>query len=48
MRRNVQEMEERVKTVSFQSRDTRMVGCTGRRADSYQQRRARKADYQSR
>lgn len=28
-RRNVQEMEERVKTVSFQSRDTRMVGCTG-------------------
>ncbi|HLM61419.1 MAG TPA: hypothetical protein VK308_11490 [Pyrinomonadaceae bacterium] len=29
MRRNVQEMEERVKTVSFQSRDTRMVGCTG-------------------
>ena len=28
-RRNVQEMEERVKAVSFQSRDTRMVGCTG-------------------
>lgn len=28
-RRNVQEMEERVKVVSFQSRDTRMVGCTG-------------------
>ena len=28
-RRNVQEMEGRVKTVSFQSRDTRMVGCTG-------------------
>jgi len=28
-RRNVQEMEERVKTVSFQHRDTRMVGCTG-------------------
>ena len=28
-RRNVQEMEERVKTVSFQTRDTRMVGCTG-------------------
>ena len=28
-RRNVQEMEERVKTISFQSRDTRMVGCTG-------------------
>jgi hypothetical protein len=28
-RRNVQEMEERVKIVSFQSRDTRMVGCTG-------------------
>ncbi len=27
--RNVQEMEERVKVVSFQSRDTRMVGCTG-------------------
>ena len=29
MRRDVQEMDERVKTVSFQSRDTRMVGCTG-------------------
>ncbi|MCY7376321.1 MAG: hypothetical protein LH472_10170 [Pyrinomonadaceae bacterium] len=28
-RRNVQEMEGRVKTVSFMSRDTRMVGCTG-------------------
>ena len=28
-RRNVQEMEERVKAVSFHSRDTRMVGCTG-------------------
>ncbi len=28
-RRNVQEMDERVKTVSFQTRDTRMVGCTG-------------------
>ncbi len=28
-RRNVQEMEERVKVVSFQRRDTRMVGCTG-------------------
>ncbi len=28
-RRNVQEMEERVKTVSFLHRDTRMVGCTG-------------------
>ena len=28
-RRNVQEMEERVKVVSFHSRDTRMVGCTG-------------------
>ena len=27
--RNFQEMEERVKVVSFQSRDTRMVGCTG-------------------
>jgi hypothetical protein len=27
--RDVQEMQERVKTVSFQSRDTRMVGCTG-------------------
>lgn len=27
--RNVQEMEERVKVVSFHSRDTRMVGCTG-------------------
>ncbi|CAN5375015.1 hypothetical protein BH10ACI1_BH10ACI1_32730 [soil metagenome] len=29
MRRNVQEMDERVKVVSFHSRDTRMVGCTG-------------------
>ena len=29
MRRDNQEMDERVKTVSFQSRDTRMVGCTG-------------------
>ena len=29
MRRDVQEMDERVKVVSFQSRDTRMVGCTG-------------------
>ncbi len=28
-RRNHQEMEPRVKTVAFQSRDTRMVGCTG-------------------
>ena len=28
-RRDVQEMDERVKVVSFQSRDTRMVGCTG-------------------
>lgn len=28
-RRNIQEMEERVKVVSFHSRDTRMVGCTG-------------------
>jgi hypothetical protein len=28
-RRDVQEMNERVKAVSFQSRDTRMVGCTG-------------------
>ncbi len=28
-RRDVQEMDVRVKTVSFQSRDTRMVGCTG-------------------
>jgi hypothetical protein len=27
--RDVQEMEGRVKTVSFQKRDTRMVGCTG-------------------
>jgi hypothetical protein len=27
--RDVQEMHERVKTVSFQSRDTRLVGCTG-------------------
>jgi hypothetical protein len=29
MRRDVQEMDERVKAVSFQKRDTRMVGCTG-------------------
>lgn len=28
-RRNHQEMEPRVQTVAFQSRDTRMVGCTG-------------------
>lgn len=28
-RRDVQEMDERVKVVSFQGRDTRMVGCTG-------------------
>ncbi len=28
-RRNHQEMEPRVKTVAFHSRDTRMVGCTG-------------------
>jgi hypothetical protein len=28
-RRDVQEMQERVKVVSFHSRDTRMVGCTG-------------------
>jgi hypothetical protein len=28
-RRNQQEMDERVKTVSFHKRDTRMVGCTG-------------------
>lgn len=28
-RRDVQEMDERVKVVSFHSRDTRMVGCTG-------------------
>ncbi len=27
--RDVQEMDERVKVVSFQARDTRMVGCTG-------------------
>jgi len=27
--KDLQEMNERVKTVSFQSRDTRMVGCTG-------------------
>jgi hypothetical protein len=27
--RDVQEMQERVKVVSFQGRDTRMVGCTG-------------------
>ncbi len=29
MRKDVQEMDERVKAVSFHSRDTRMVGCTG-------------------
>lgn len=29
MHRDVQEMDERVKTVSFHKRDTRMVGCTG-------------------
>ena len=29
MRRDVQEMDERVKSVSFYGRDTRMVGCTG-------------------
>ena len=29
MRRDVQEMDERVKVVSFKGRDTRMVGCTG-------------------
>lgn len=29
MRRDVQEMDERVKAVSFHHRDTRMVGCTG-------------------
>ncbi|MEP6946350.1 MAG: hypothetical protein ABJA02_10565 [Acidobacteriota bacterium] len=29
MRKDVQEMDERVKAVSFQRRDTRMVGCTG-------------------
>jgi len=29
MRRDVQEMDERVKVVSFSHRDTRMVGCTG-------------------
>jgi len=28
-RRDVQEMDERVRVVSFYSRDTRMVGCTG-------------------
>lgn len=28
-RRNQQEMDERVKTVNFHKRDTRMVGCTG-------------------
>ncbi|MGH9819460.1 MAG: hypothetical protein ACRD43_04755, partial [Pyrinomonadaceae bacterium] len=28
-RRDLQEMHERVKSVSFQNRDTRMVGCTG-------------------
>jgi hypothetical protein len=28
-RRDVQEMDERVKAVSFHKRDTRMVGCTG-------------------
>jgi hypothetical protein len=29
MRRDMAEMDERVKAVSFQRRDTRMVGCTG-------------------
>lgn len=29
MRRDVQEMDERVKAVAFYRRDTRMVGCTG-------------------
>jgi hypothetical protein len=29
MRRDVQEMDERVKAVAFHNRDTRMVGCTG-------------------
>lgn len=29
MRRDLAEMDERVKSVSFQNRDTRMVGCTG-------------------
>ena len=29
MRRDMAEMDERAKTVSFQNRDTRMVGCTG-------------------
>jgi len=29
MRRDFQEMEDRVKVVPFQGRDTRMVGCTG-------------------
>ena len=29
MRRDVQEMDERVKAVSFYGRDTRLVGCTG-------------------
>ena len=29
MRRDVQEMDHRVKAVSFHKRDTRMVGCTG-------------------
>src|SRR6476620_6500628 len=29
MRRDLQEMDERVKVVSFHKRDTRMVGCTG-------------------
>ena len=29
LRRDVQEMDERVKAVSFHKRDTRMVGCTG-------------------
>ena len=28
-RRDIAEMDERVKSVSFQNRDTRMVGCTG-------------------
>src|SRR5687767_13729192 len=29
MRRDVQEMDERVKSIAFYGRDTRMVGCTG-------------------
>ena len=45
MRRDVQEMDERVKAVSFQSRDTRMVGCTGDAQIVISNPRTRKADH---